>query len=286
MSITTECIIVVRFGLVVLLAASLIACSYGNNFIRPADNALVPGVTTKQDVLKQFGRPVSTRTEVVNHESLELLNYVYADASNLGASDAPYVVPGRLLQLHFHQGILAGKLFRSSFRDDSTFFKVESAEKVKPGTTEQQLYSLLGAPNGEFHYPMTSRQEDKGLLYDFNEMQVGADVRFIGRLAVEIDPAGIVKQATLTDQVERTGLPPLDDLTRKWSQLKTGMTQKEVYNLLGVPSSFADETTSGTQPGYLTWHYPIGDLAFSGVALGSSFEATNGHLKNWKFWRH
>ncbi|MEZ5541055.1 MAG: hypothetical protein R3F42_03330 [Pseudomonadota bacterium] len=279
------CVKAVRYGLLVALAASLVACAYGNNFVRPAESALVLGVTTKQDVNGLMGRPVSTRAVVVNDKSLDILNYVYSDAANLGASDAPDVVPGRLLQLHFYEDMLVGKLFRSSFESDSTFFKVESASRIKPGTTEQQLYAVLGAPNGVFQYPLTSNQEDKGLIYEFNEMLVGADVRFIGKLAVVIDPSGIVKEAKLIDRVERTGLPPLDDLTPKWSQLKTDMSQKDVYGLLGVPSRTVDETLSGTQTGYLYWHYPFGDLIFSGYALGSSFEATNGRLKEWKYWR-
>lgn len=152
-----------------LISLFIAACSIGTNFVEPQKNKLVMGKTTKAQVIAIMGKPKGSKNKVMNNEKVDIIFYAFAD---LG-SEAIHknTTAAREETFMFHNDILVGKEYTSSFKKDSTYFDVDKAKTIKKGMKEADVIALLGKPSGEFHYPVISVKKDRAILYYFSEVK-------------------------------------------------------------------------------------------------------------------
>lgn len=182
-------------NLAAIAAVLLLAgCAAGVNFTKPSDDQLVVGKSTKDSLLVSLGKPNFKGTKVVNGETLDSCTYAYAKVG--GSAALPGVTPARALALTFKDGVLVEKVYSSSFKDDSTYFDVEKAKKIKPGMGVTDVQSLLGKPDGEGIYPIALTKGDQVLEYLFGETKGFKSQRNL--LVVEVDQDGKVVKSNYT----------------------------------------------------------------------------------------
>lgn len=146
-----------------LVAALLSSACLGNDFVRPHDSSLSLGVTTAQQIQEQMGKPRTKKLSSINDKEVIITNYLYA----------PLVPTETARQLrhatfYFHNDILVGYQFMSTFSKDSTDF-VDARWAVKKGVTrEEEVLKWFGRPSGMFIYPVVDR-EGKRLAYSYLE---------------------------------------------------------------------------------------------------------------------
>lgn len=116
-----------RALLFTMLAAILLsACSAGTDFKRPDASTVQLGKTTEKEIRERFGEPRSQATVQANDRTIKILRYSYAEA-------APYVekVPARAMVYSFHEGVLVGFDYSSSFSGDKTDFDDSIVGQIK-----------------------------------------------------------------------------------------------------------------------------------------------------------
>jgi hypothetical protein len=175
-------------GITVLLAA----CSVGTKFIKPADDALVLGKTTRSEVLALMGKPSNSGRKVTNGADIDIITYAYASR---GQEEPAFegVIPARGISFHFLGDRLVGKDFSSSFKSDSTWFDPAKARAVVNGMSEADVRALLGRPAGEFLHPIVADRTGRGLLYQFS-LTRGFKTR-LGALNIELDASRVVTKS-------------------------------------------------------------------------------------------
>jgi outer membrane protein assembly factor BamE (lipoprotein component of BamABCDE complex) len=137
-----------------MLLASCISASVGRSFPSAGVTGLEVGVTTKAQVLQQFGPPYE-RIDPVNwrimrfgdDETALVLRYVYSQANLFQGAD-------RSLQTEFnHAGLLVDYVYISNFREDRTtkptkktnFDIFAARSKIIPGKAlKVDVVSLMG----------------------------------------------------------------------------------------------------------------------------------------------
>lgn len=178
--------------LVAVLAttALLSACAAGVNFVKPADDQLVLGSTTKSQIIAQMGKPNGKGQKVSNGEDLEVVTYAYAKVG--GEAVFKGVTPARSVGLLFHKDVLVGKEYTSSFKADNTYFDPEKAKSVKQGMSKADVVALLGNPGGEYRYPVIASKTGKSLVYIFVQTKGFKSQQNI--LTVELDEQDVVQK--------------------------------------------------------------------------------------------
>lgn len=187
----------IRIGAVVMLAFLLSACA-GTNFVRPPEDKLVLGTTTKSQIVAMLGEPFQKGQQSINGANLELYSYGYA---NVGAPPVfEGVTAARHLNFSFNNDVLVGKSFNSTFKNDTSYFPPDKAKAVKQGMTRAEVINLVGQPTGEAIYPVVQNPKGKGLIYVYNQAR---GFTFGQRLlTVELDEKGIVERTSFTEAGE------------------------------------------------------------------------------------
>ena len=180
----------VKFAFVLFVATLLTACA-GTNFVKPADNKLVLGSTTKAQIVAMLGEPNFKGQRVSNGEQLELMTYAYATVGGEPVFEG--VTPARSIGFLLHNGVLVGKEYTSSFKSDNTYFDPDKARSIKKGMTKSQVLALMGKPGGEYRYPAISDKNGKALVYIFAQTRGLKSQRTI--LVVELDANDIVEKS-------------------------------------------------------------------------------------------
>jgi hypothetical protein len=155
----------------------------------------VLGVTTREQVLAQLGPPGQEENEVRNGVSFDYVAWMYETANERPVAGD---VPIRLLVLRFHEDKLVGRVYSSSFTEDSTDFSVEAGKQVVPGSSISFVRTLMGEPFGQEIYPAISTQGATSWCYSFIwkgrgttahqrslEIQIGADGKVLNADAFE-----------------------------------------------------------------------------------------------------
>lgn len=175
------------------LAASMLlaACAAGVNFVKPPDEKLVLGSTTKDQIIALMGEPNGKGQKVSNGKDLEVIGYSYAQAG--GEAVFEDVTPARSIAFLFHDDVLVGKESTSSFKADSTYFDPQKARTIKQGMTASEVEALLGKPGGEYRYPVISDRSGKALVYTFTQTRGFKSQQNL--LVVELDAKGVVRRA-------------------------------------------------------------------------------------------
>jgi len=159
------------------------ACAAGVNFVKPSDDQLVFGTTTRREVINLLGEPSGKGLEVSNGENVLSLSYAYANIADVPVFQD--ITPARSITLYFYNNILVGKGYSSTFLADNTYFDPAKARMVKEGMTKNEVLDLLGKSSGEFRYPLISSKNGKALVYTFT--QTKGDKTQENSLVVELD---------------------------------------------------------------------------------------------------
>jgi hypothetical protein len=229
-----------RWVAVAGVALALIACAAGSDFTRPRDGQLALGSTTMRDVLQWMGEPGGRHFLFVNGRTIEVWNYVYARAGAEAA--AADVTPVRALHLLFHEQVLVGRRFLSSFRADGTGIDRQAALALRTGMTEHEVAGRLGAPPGLYRYPLIDDPHGKALVYGYF---TGTRARTVPEIMViELDQESRVRKLYLDTRIgQRT--PALAEAHARdaekqsaqfetgWPKLRQGLSAQEVQGLLG-----------------------------------------------------
>jgi|WetSurMetagenome_2_1015567.scaffolds.fasta_scaffold160083_2 outer membrane protein assembly factor BamE (lipoprotein component of BamABCDE complex) len=169
-------------------------CAVGVNFVRPSDEKVALGLTTKSQIVAMMGEPNFKGEEYTNGERMEWISFAFVDMN--GEPVFKGVTPSRAIAFFFHNDTLVGKEFVSSFKSDNTYFSPKKAKSVKQGMNRTDVENLLGKPNGEYWYPMTSDKARKGISYLFSRTKNIKSNRNI--LVLEIDTNNVVQKSNFT----------------------------------------------------------------------------------------
>lgn len=180
--------------LIVLVVALLAACAAGVNFKKMAEENLVLGKTTKQEIMVSMGKPNFKGSKSLNGIDLEIITYAYAKVG--GGAVLPGVTPARSQGLLFKDGVLVGKEYTSSFADDNTLFDLAKAKMVVKGQKKSDVLALLGSAKGEYIYPVISDKTGYGLVYIFTQTK-GFKSKS-DTLVVEFNSSDVVTDVKLT----------------------------------------------------------------------------------------
>lgn len=161
-----------KYSFVVAVLLALTGCA-GKNFVRPADETLRLGKTTYSNVIQQMGEPRKTGDVLKNDQNVKTATYVYAATG--GESLEEGVIPARAQSYYFHNELLVGREFRSSFKsDNSNFDETKVASIAKGKTTRSEVIQLLGRPSAAFIQPMVKETSGEALGYAYQTTRGGA----------------------------------------------------------------------------------------------------------------
>jgi hypothetical protein len=151
-------------SLILALILLLLASSYifaAPKLSYPASGALIPGQTKYDQVIALFGKPKDDNVSKTD-QGLDKITYVESAGFIKG------VLPMRLLDLYFKDGILVSYDWESNFKEDSTDFDETKVSQIKKGeTTWQQAAEIIGVKYGEYTYPMTDSPDERALVFMF-----------------------------------------------------------------------------------------------------------------------
>ncbi len=184
----------IKFVFMIFVASTLAACVAGTNFVKPSDDKVVLNKSTKEQVLSLMGDPIGKGEKIVNGETLELVSYGYANVTGEAVFEG--VTPARSITFYFHNNVLVGKEFTSSFKSDSTYFEKGATKLIKKGMSKADVIKKLGEAGGEFRYPMTSNKDSKALVYSFTQTKGFSSQVTI--FTVELDESGKVAKSEFT----------------------------------------------------------------------------------------
>lgn len=159
--------------LLLVSTLSLLAGCAGKDFIRPSSETLKLGQTTYSQVIKQMGEPRKTGDVLKNGKNVKTVTYVYATTGGEPLEEG--VIPARALSYYFHNEILVGQEFLSSFKSDNSNFddtKIPSITKGK--TTRTEVIQLLGRPSATFIVPMVRETYGEAIGYTYQATRGGA----------------------------------------------------------------------------------------------------------------
>ena len=159
---------IVRAALVAV-ALILSGCA-GKDFVRPDPSRLSMGKTTKHQVLAEFGEPYRSGQALKNEQSVLSLSYAYAEAG--GTPYKPGVTPARAQGFHFHNDLLVGHEFVSSWASDHTDFEHGKVSQIVRGkSTRADVVRLFGRPGGIYIYPLIKSRHGEALVYLYSEVE-------------------------------------------------------------------------------------------------------------------
>ena len=204
----------------VLAAALLGGCALGRNFERPSPDTLRLGQSRYAELVEKLGPPEKERLQQRGGTTVREVEYAYSSQYD---GEPPLIqggIPGRTLWLYFHDDVLVGHLFNSSWRADHTDFDAAKARLIVQGTTSRdEIVALLGRPAGNYIHPMEVEPGGELLRYFFATVWFprwgnrGAQ-RVQKWVQVEVDARGIVCRMDVYDEDSR--LDPANNKPNPW----------------------------------------------------------------------
>lgn len=153
----------------------LLAGCVGRDFTRPAPDSLRLGQTTWPQVAERYGKPF--KQSVSTLDGIDIATEIYAYGS-LSASHHRAKInsdgAARKLELKFHNNILVGYVYSSSWAEDHTDFdETKSAEIIQGVSTKTDVLRRLGKPSGYYIYPMIESHSGDAAVYYYTETRAG-----------------------------------------------------------------------------------------------------------------
>ena len=190
---------VVRISIFLTLTALLAGCA-GRDFVRPASETFKLGQTTYAQVLQQMGEPLQTGEVLKNEKNVKSATYSYASTGGEPLEDE--VIPARALVYYFHNDVLVGQSFLSSFKSDNSNFDEKKLPELSKGkTTRADVVQLFGRPTATFIYPMVKKTSGEALGYTYQTTRGGvfSGFRFFTKsLRISFDEKGTVSDVDYT----------------------------------------------------------------------------------------
>jgi len=194
-----------RFFFLAFLA--LLGCTHGTKFEPPSYDSIVLKETTRQEVLKRFGKPYSEGKILKEEQSILSLSYAHATGGFATGHGGGSVIPARAMVYQFVEDLLVGYSYSSSYEDDHTDFDESKIAEIKKGeTTKDQLIALVGPPRGKCVYPMIPGKDDEGLTWNYGQTSrraFGKLHNYMKHLIVGIGPDGKVTNVEYASRGER-----------------------------------------------------------------------------------
>jgi len=193
-----------RVSITVFIAVFLTSCAAGTDFKRMEINQLTYESDTPKTIKQKLGNPYSEGTIAKNGKQFKTISYAYASGRGSGAYQG--VTPGRSQGFYFFQNKLVGHEFTSSWEVDSTDFDESKISEIKEGnTTIQEVIELLGSPNGEYIFPLTTNETEKAKVYLYSQVKGSAfSMKFYRKvLIVTHDESGIVTEVDYVSSGEK-----------------------------------------------------------------------------------
>jgi hypothetical protein len=166
----------------------------GTDFARLAPADLVIGKTTYKDVVARLGTPYKETFDTTDGIKYRWVSYMFV--SDEAPAHVPGVVARRDQVFMFHNDLLVGDVFFSTFRHEDTDFDQTRISQIERGkTTLAELIALLGQPAGRMVHPVDEQAKDTVMRYQYNQMlrPVLAGRTFEKSLSVVCGPDGVVK---------------------------------------------------------------------------------------------
>ena len=155
-----------------LAIVCLLSACVGKNFERPAMASLKIGEMTMNDAIVRFGQPQGKKNDSINGMTVENISYVFAGPASgpgtmifsplLGSNT---VASARILGLSFHNEILVGYQFTSSFKNDHTDFDESKRSQISNGDDCAEIEDLFGPAPGKFVFPMAKEEGHLKYVY-------------------------------------------------------------------------------------------------------------------------
>src|SRR5262245_37549137 len=187
-----------------LAAALVVAGCAGSDFTKQADNALVLGQTSRQEILQRLGSPYREGTVTKNGKHLKTLTYAFGITTGTPAHDG--VVPARGQGFYFLDDKLAGYDFASSWKEDQTDFDGAKVSEIKKSvSTRDEVLRLIGRPGGKYAYPLIADRNRQADVYLYAETRGGPfNVKFYQKhLVVTYDERGVVSDVEYQEVGEK-----------------------------------------------------------------------------------
>jgi outer membrane protein assembly factor BamE (lipoprotein component of BamABCDE complex) len=195
---------VVKFA-VISFALFLAGCA-GTKFVRLADDSLVLGQTTQEQIRARLGTPYREGEITKNGQQLQTLSYAYSSSSAGGGADAFGITPARSQGFIFLKDKLVGYEFASSYKEDSTNFDSEKIPQIKTGvSTRSDVVRLLGNPGGKYIYPLIADTNDEATNYMYMQTR-GTAINlksYQKLLVVTFNAQGVVTNVEYTESGEK-----------------------------------------------------------------------------------
>lgn len=154
----------IRGLFLLVVVATLSACSAGKSFNRADVSQLVLGGSTQEDVIAIMGKPVQ-RGEILRN-NVTAKSLIYGFASTTAKPLYEGVTPAKSQRFYFYENKLVGYEYTSSFADDGTDFDGSKASQiVENESSVGDAIELFGAPQGRFVYPLTSERSNYAIAY-------------------------------------------------------------------------------------------------------------------------
>jgi hypothetical protein len=189
------------FGKIAALAALLlVAGCAGTDFVRPSTDDLKLGKTTYKEVLTRMGPPRQEGSVLKNEKTVRTATYAYATTG--GAPARPGVTPARAQSFYFHDDVLVGHEFISSFAEDHSDFDESKVPGIVKGrTTRAQLQQLLGRPSGAQIYPLIKSGQGEAATYTYAQMTGSVfTAKFYRKVLVVTFEGDVVTEVEYTSQ--------------------------------------------------------------------------------------
>jgi outer membrane protein assembly factor BamE (lipoprotein component of BamABCDE complex) len=178
----------IKSTVAVLLLAGISGCA-GTNFVRPDSDSLKNGQTTYSQVTAKFGQPRQEGSVIKNEQTLKTATYAYASMGGKPLNEG--VTAARAAGFYFHNDVLVGYEFISSWAEDHTNFDESRIKDIVKGkTTRAEITQLMGKPGGYHIFPLIKAATGEAAVYAY--MEVKGFTPFRKELRVTFDNAGVV----------------------------------------------------------------------------------------------
>lgn len=152
-----------------LIVSFLLLTGCGKNFVRPTDDALAVGKSSRANVIQLLGKPSEVNeAKFVNGELVKTLTYSYHLPQTIFTMGAP--VTARTQTYTFFNDIMVGSEFVSTFSSDTTEFDATKLKAISKGkSTKADVIALFGRPSGEGIYPFIKDNNVRAIIYSYTE---------------------------------------------------------------------------------------------------------------------
>lgn len=150
----------------VAAVAVLAACAIGTPFVRPPDDSVRLGETTRAQIVERFGPPDDEVRRRVDGHALTVISYTYSN--NAEPTRVPNTLCVRSIEFTLSGDVVVGEGFASACASDHTDFdERKAADIVKDKTRCDEVIAMLGRPAARAIYPIAREKGELFLAYRF-----------------------------------------------------------------------------------------------------------------------